>query len=95
MSSVEEFRTGGPGAATCAHPAGALAALKACGGPGREPEARTERPAAGAHEDPYGPGGRQRFFLLSRADTVHAGSDESRRTLIAERILGLPQEVRA
>ncbi|WP_327413434.1 hypothetical protein [Streptomyces sp. NBC_01233] len=29
------------------------------------------------------------------SDTVYAGSDEIRRTLIAERILGLPKEVRA
>lgn len=38
---------------------------------------------------------RQRLFPFSRADTGHAASDGIRRTLIAERILGLPKEVRA
>ncbi|MFJ4780972.1 acyl-CoA dehydrogenase family protein [Streptomyces sp. NPDC088762] len=51
--------------------------------------------AAGAHEDPYELDDRQRLFLFSRADTIYAGSDEIQRTLIAERILGLPKEVRA
>ncbi|MEV5507799.1 acyl-CoA dehydrogenase family protein [Streptomyces orinoci] len=36
----------------------------------------------------------QRQFLLSRADTIYGGSDEIQRTLIAERVLGLPKEVR-
>lgn len=36
-----------------------------------------------------------RGWLRARADTVYAGSDEIQRTLIAERILGLPKEVRA
>ncbi|WP_329386794.1 acyl-CoA dehydrogenase family protein [Streptomyces sp. NBC_01351] len=51
--------------------------------------------AAGAHGDPYDLDDRQRLFLFSRADTIYAGSDEIQRTLIAERILGLPKEVRA
>ncbi|MFJ3964321.1 acyl-CoA dehydrogenase family protein [Streptomyces sp. NPDC090036] len=51
--------------------------------------------ATGAHGDPYELDDRQRLFLFSRADTIYAGSDEIRRTLIAERILGLPKEVRA
>ncbi|MEV7441906.1 hypothetical protein AB0O22_12225 [Streptomyces sp. NPDC091204] len=51
--------------------------------------------AAGAHGDPYELDDWQRLFLFSRADTIHAGSDEIQRTLIAERILGLPKEVRA
>ncbi|MFD2416763.1 acyl-CoA dehydrogenase family protein [Amycolatopsis pigmentata] len=36
----------------------------------------------------------QRLFLFSRADTIYGGSDEIERTIIAERILGLPKEVR-
>ncbi|MFD5414097.1 acyl-CoA dehydrogenase family protein [Streptomyces nojiriensis] len=51
--------------------------------------------ADGAHGDPYDLDDRQRLFLFSRADTIYAGSDEIRRNLIAERILGLPKEVRA
>ncbi|MEU9161232.1 acyl-CoA dehydrogenase family protein [Streptomyces sp. NPDC048424] len=51
--------------------------------------------AAGAHGDPYELDEWQRLFLFSRADTIYAGSDEIQRTLIAERILGLPKEVRA
>lgn len=51
--------------------------------------------ADGAHGDPYDLDDRQRLFLFSRADTIHAGSDEIQRTPIAERILGLPEEVRA
>ncbi|WP_319723479.1 hypothetical protein [Streptomyces sp. MB09-01] len=39
---------------------------------------------------------RERLFPFSRAGTVcAAGSDGIRRTLTAERILGLPKEVRA
>lgn len=37
----------------------------------------------------------QRLFLFSRADTIYGGSDEVQRNIIAERILGLPKEVRA
>ncbi|MFE5809282.1 acyl-CoA dehydrogenase family protein [Streptomyces sp. NPDC056491] len=51
--------------------------------------------ATGAHGDPYELDDWQRLFLFSRADTIYAGSDEIQRTLIAERILGLPKEVRA
>ncbi|GGT36286.1 acyl-CoA dehydrogenase family protein [Streptomyces purpureus] len=36
----------------------------------------------------------QRLFLFSRADTIYGGSDEIQRTVIAERILGLPKEPR-
>ncbi|MFI5760705.1 MULTISPECIES: acyl-CoA dehydrogenase family protein [unclassified Streptomyces] len=51
--------------------------------------------AAGAHGDPYDLDDWQRLFLFSRADTLYAGSDEIQRTIVAERILGLPKEVRA
>jgi alkylation response protein AidB-like acyl-CoA dehydrogenase len=34
----------------------------------------------------------QQLFLFSRADTIYGGSDEVQRTIIAERVLGLPRE---
>jgi alkylation response protein AidB-like acyl-CoA dehydrogenase len=37
----------------------------------------------------------QRLFLFSRADTIYGGSDEIERTIIAERVLGLPRQGRA
>lgn len=51
--------------------------------------------AAGVHGDPYDLDDWQRLFLFSRSDTIYAGSDEIQRTIVAERILGLPKEVRA
>lgn len=44
--------------------------------------------------EPYDLTDWRRLFLFSRADTLYAGSDEIQRTIIAERVLGLPKEAR-
>ncbi len=45
-------------------------------------------------EAPYDLDGWQRLFLFSKADTIYGGSNEIQRTIVAERVLGLPREAR-
>lgn len=47
-----------------------------------------------APEAPYELDDWQRLFLFSRSDTIYAGSNEIQRNIIAERVLGLPKEIR-
>ncbi|PTH86635.1 acyl-CoA dehydrogenase [Streptomyces sp. A244] len=49
-------------------------------------------PADWSASEPYELDASQHLFLFSRADTIYGGSDQIQRTIIAERVLGLPRE---
>ncbi|KUO20423.1 acyl-CoA dehydrogenase family protein [Streptomyces dysideae] len=51
-------------------------------------------PVAWSASAPYELDALQHLFLFSRADTIYGGSDQIQRTIIAERVLGLPKEPR-
>ncbi|MFF3939041.1 acyl-CoA dehydrogenase family protein [Streptomyces phaeofaciens] len=51
-------------------------------------------PADWSPAEPYGLDEAQQLFLFSRADTIYGGSDQIQRTIIAERVLGLPRQPR-
>ncbi|MFF8906568.1 acyl-CoA dehydrogenase family protein [Streptomyces olivaceoviridis] len=49
-------------------------------------------PADWSPVSPYALDADQHLFLFSRADTLYGGSDQIQRTIVAERVLGLPGE---
>ncbi|MFD5265394.1 acyl-CoA dehydrogenase family protein [Streptomyces sp. NPDC058335] len=49
-------------------------------------------PARWSPSAPYELDETQQLFLFSRADTIYGGSDQVQRTIIAERVLGLPRQ---
>ncbi|GAB2880818.1 acyl-CoA dehydrogenase family protein [Streptomyces deserti] len=49
-------------------------------------------PADWSPSAPYELDALQHLFLFARADTIYGGSDQVQRTIIAERVLGLPRE---
>lgn len=51
-------------------------------------------PVAWSQTAPYELDAAQHLFMFSRADTIYGGSDQIQRTIIAERVLGLPKEPR-
>ncbi|MBW8740694.1 MAG: acyl-CoA dehydrogenase family protein [Streptomyces turgidiscabies] len=51
-------------------------------------------PVAWSQSAPYELDAAQHLFMFSRADTIYGGSDQIQRTIIAERVLGLPKEPR-
>ncbi|MFJ9104659.1 acyl-CoA dehydrogenase family protein [Streptomyces sp. NPDC102405] len=52
----------------------------------------TAGPGDWSPSSPYELDALQHLFLFSRADTIYGGSDQIQRTIIAERVLGLPRE---
>lgn len=52
----------------------------------------TVGPGGWSPSSPYELDALQQLFLFSRADTIYGGSDQIQRTIIAERVLGLPRE---
>ncbi|MER5432681.1 acyl-CoA dehydrogenase family protein [Streptomyces sp. NPDC002588] len=54
--------------------------------------AATAGPTDWTPSAPYELDETQHLFLFSRADTIYGGSDQIQRTIIAERVLGLPRE---
>ncbi|MGC0402561.1 alkylation response protein AidB-like acyl-CoA dehydrogenase [Streptomyces sp. SAI-126] len=55
-------------------------------------ERATVGPGEWSASSPYELDALQQLFLFSRADTIYGGSDQVQRTIIAERVLGLPRE---